>query len=116
MPLLNVDNTEVGATHREGELYKVITTHGKSFEIYYGYYEESDRYSKYPEPIEVFPDFLTVPMFTDEGVPFATAIQKPCEHFKKVRDVNDCCLDCAYYESGCELIGICRHRERQRRE
>ena len=34
---------------KEGDLYKVITIYGKTFELYYGYYEEKDRYSKYNE-------------------------------------------------------------------
>ena len=35
---------------KERDLYKVITIYGKTFELYYGYYEEKDRYSKYNEP------------------------------------------------------------------
>jgi len=109
----NVDLTE--ARHKEGELYKVILAFGKTFEIYYGYYEEKDRYSKYPEPVEVFPNFLSEPVYTDSGYPFATAIQSPCKSFRKVRDFNDCCGDCFFYEEGEELIGICKNKERQRK-
>ena len=32
--------------HKEGELYRVVRAFGKTFEIYYGYYEESDRYGR----------------------------------------------------------------------
>lgn len=98
------------AEHKEGDLYKVITVYGKTFEIYYGYYEESDRHSRYAKPIEVFPDFLKKPVYTEEGIPFVTAIQPPCEYFKKVKDVNDCCGDCAFYKQGEEWIGICKHK------
>ncbi len=99
-------NQKVGKP-KEGELYKVITLLGKTFEIYYGYYEDSDRYSKYAEPIEVYPNFIKEPIYTDEGIPFATAIQKPCQYFRKVKDINDCCGDCAYFKQGEELLGTC---------
>ena len=92
---------------KEGELYKKITVFGKTFELYYGYYEESDRYAKYNDPIEIYPDFLKNPEYTDKGAPFVTAIQKPCECFKKVRDITDTCVDCAFFKQGVELIGIC---------
>ena len=39
----NIQPAEV--THEEGELYKVVTTFGKTFELRYGYYEECDRQS-----------------------------------------------------------------------
>ena len=100
--------------HREGELYRVITAFGKTFEIYYGYYEESDRYSKYPQPVEVFPNFVKEPLYTEDGIPFVTAIQDTCEHYKKVRDTADKCADCLYFEKGEELFGLCRCRERRR--
>lgn len=99
---------------KEGDLYKVITAFGKSFEIYYGYYEDDDRYSRYAEPTEVFPNFLEKPQYTDDGIPFATAIQPPCEHFCKIKDINDCCGDCAYYEKVEELIGLCRCGKRKK--
>lgn len=92
---------------KEGDLYKRITVFGSTFEIYYGYYEESDRYSKYPEPVEVFPDFIKNPIFTKDGKPFVTAIQKPCKNFKKIRDITDTCVDCKYFKQGEELIGLC---------
>ena len=39
--------------HKEGELYKIIEAHGKTFEIYYGYYDEADRQNPYVEPMEM---------------------------------------------------------------
>ncbi len=98
---------------KEGDLYKIVAAFGKTFPIYYGYYEESDRYSKYPDPVEVFPNFLENPLYTDTGYPFVTAIQCPCKYFKKTRDINDRCGDCAFYEQGEELIGICKHKTRR---
>ena len=38
---------------KEVELYKIITTFGKSFELYYGYYEDVDKLSRYSEQIDV---------------------------------------------------------------
>ena len=89
---------------KEGDLYGVVRIYGKTFEIYYGYYEEIDRFSKYPQPIEVFPDFIKEPLYTDDGTPFVTAIQMTCEHYEKVRDTADKCADCLYFEKGEELF------------
>lgn len=92
---------------REGELYKVITAYGKNFEIYYGYYEEMDRYSQYNEPMEIYPDFIKCPVYTEEGNPFVTAMQKPCENFGGVPDVDNTCYQCSHYKKCEELLGIC---------
>ena len=43
---------------REGDLFKIIKILDHTFEIKYGYYEEKDKYSKYGEPIPIFPDFI----------------------------------------------------------
>ena len=80
---------------KEGDLYKEIKTFGKTFTLYYGYYEEQDRYSKYAKVVEIYPDFRENPVFTDEGFPFVTAIQLPCEYYKKIKDTTDRCIDCA---------------------
>ena len=85
----------------------MIITFGKSFALYYGYYEDSDRYSKYAEPTEIYPDFIKTPIFTDDGYPFVTAIQNPCNHYEKTRDTTDKCVDCKYFQKGEELFGIC---------
>ncbi len=91
----------------EGDLYKVITSHGRTFEIYYGYYEESDKLSPYGKPIEIYPDFNKNPIYTDKGVPFITAMQKPCENFRGALNQENTCLQCHYYEKCEELLGIC---------
>lgn len=96
--------------HEEGELFKVITAHGKTFELYYGYYEEIDRHSKYNEPIPIYPNFIENPVYTDDGVPFVTAMQDPCKHYISKRgkcDEDDTCADCTRYEKCEELLGIC---------
>ena len=91
----------------EGELYKIIRLFGVAFEIRYGFYEERDRSYRYAEPIPIFPDFIKSPCFTDDGMPFATAIQLPCSHFVGRENENNSCEDCAYYRPCEELLGIC---------
>ena len=99
---------------KEGELYKTITAFGKTFEIYYGYYEEKDRYSQYNEPMEIYPNFINEPVYTDEGMPFATAMQKQCEHFKGEPDEDNTCYQCAYFEKCEELLGVCNCAENKK--
>ena len=110
--ILGVNGKAQNQKHQEGELYKVINVYGKTFEIYYGYYEDKDRYSKYAEPIEVYPNFIQNPQYTDEGVPFVTAIQKPCEYFRGELDEENTCYQCKHYERCEELLGVCRCEKR----
>ena len=107
------EKTAAQSPCKEGDLFKVITAYGKTFEIYYGYYEESDRHSLYAEPIEIYPSFLETPVYTDDGIPFATAIQSPCEHFKGERDEDSTCYQCTHYENVDELLGVCRCKARK---
>jgi hypothetical protein len=100
---------------KEGDLYKVITVGGRSFEIYYGYYEEMDRQNPSVEPMEIYPDFLKSPVYTDEGIPFAVAMQTPCEHFLGVADEDNTCYQCGYYEGQEELLGLCRCKMRAKK-
>ena len=92
---------------KEGDLFKVIHLYGRRFEIRYGFYEECDRNNQFAEPMEIYPDFLKDPQHTDEGIPFITAIQSPCEYFAGNRDANSTCEECDYYRHGGELLGIC---------
>lgn len=92
---------------KEGDLFKVIQIHGKTFEIRYGFYEECDRHNGFAEPMEIYPDFIKHPQYTDEGVPFITAIQTPCDHFSGERDDNSTCEECGFYRHCEELLGIC---------
>lgn len=91
--------------HREGDLYKVLSAYGRRFPIHYGYYEEIDRAH---EPIEIYPDFLKEPVYTDGGLPFVTAMQHPCENFSGEADEDNTCYQCAHYERCEELLGVCR--------
>jgi hypothetical protein len=103
---------EPEAAPKEGDLYKIIKLHGASFEIRYGYYEEIDRHN---EPMGIYPDFLKVPVYTDDGFPFVTHMQSPCDHYmKKGKDADKDCSTCAYMEQGDELIGICKCKKNQK--
>ena len=97
--------------HNEGELYKRIEAHGKIFEIYYEYYDDADI-----EPMEMYPNFTLNPVYTADGLPFITAIQKPCGHFKGEEDEDNTCYQCSHYEKCEELLGVCNctlNRERK---
>lgn len=99
--------TDTRQKPREGELFKVITAHGKTFEIRYGYYEEADRHTRFAEPIPLYPDFIARPQHTADGIPFVTEIQNICEYFIGKQDENSTCGDCALYQHCDELLGIC---------
>ena len=101
------DENKSKAPPREGELYKTITAHGVTFEIYYGYYEEADRQSPLARPMEIYPDFLRSPVYTSEGFPFVTAMQKPCKSFVGEADEDNTCYQCAHYRAAQELLGLC---------
>jgi len=92
---------------KEGELFKIINIFGKTFEIRYGFYEECDRHNKYAEPMEIYPDFIKEPQYTDDGIPFVTAMQSPCPHFKGKKDENSTCEECSFYKHCEELLGVC---------
>ena len=92
---------------KEGTLYKLITLHGKTFEIYYGYYDENDKLSKFNDPIPIFPDFINNKEYTDKGFMFVTFMQDKCSYY--IGDKNeDSCYKCSYYKKGEDLIGICK--------
>ena len=61
------DASQEETTPREGDLYKVVETFGKSFELRYGFYEERDRQSPLCEPAIIYPDFIREPLFTEKG-------------------------------------------------
>ena len=56
------DASKIENTPKEGDLYKVVTTFGKSFELRYGFYEERDRLSPLCEPAIIYPDFIREPI------------------------------------------------------
>ena len=95
--------------NREGDLYRVVTTFGKSFELRYGYYDEKDRQSELCEPAVIYPDFVKHPTFTDAGEPFVTLMQDACDcyHGSTRRTLDTVCADCRYLKRGEEWFGIC---------
>lgn len=105
--LLGLDSEELTPVPKEGDLFKIIHLYGRVFEICYGFYEECDRHTRYAEPIEIYPNFIKEPQYTDDGIPFVTAIQTPCEYFSGLRNENSTCEECASYRHGDELLGIC---------
>lgn len=98
---------------KEGELYKSVTVHGRTFELRYGYYDEKERFGRYSEPIPIYPDFTRDPQYTDDGQPFVTAMQDPCEHFIG-RDRSIGCYGCSYFSDGDDLLGVCACKSNRR--
>lgn len=98
---------------REGDLYKVIDIDDVTFEIIYGYYEESERDKV--EPLPVFPDLKEKPVYTARGYPVVTAIQEPCENYTPLN--KECsegwCSDCIHYLSSTDEISVCGCTERK---
>jgi len=96
--------------HVEGELYKEVELHGRTFTLYYGYYEECDRQNPLCEPIVIYPDFLKEPVYTDNGEPFVTMMQDVCKSYRgKAKLTSDTtCADCKYFERGEEWFGVCK--------
>ena len=107
--------------HREGELYRVVTTFGKSFELRYGYYTEKDRQNPLCQPTVIYPDFISEPRYTDGGIPFVTEMQDVCQYFRLAAQGADegrdnTCYHCAYYQKCEELLGVCRCPQRQAKQ
>lgn len=91
---------------KQGDLYKVVEIMGVRFELRYGYYDEMDKFGKYPEPIPIYPDLKSEPVYAEGNIPIVTAMQDVCEHF--IGDEEGGCGECQHYERGEELFGCCR--------
>ena len=98
---------------KEGDLYGVFQVFGKTFEIYYGYYEEYERSSPYNDPVPIYPDLLKSPQYDENGSPIVTEMQLSCEHYKGTEQ-GDQCGRCRYFQRGERLFGLCRCKHRQR--
>ena len=103
---------------KEGELYKVVVTFGKTFELRYGFYEERDRLSPLCEPAIIYPDFIRDPMFTESGEPFVTMMQDACGHYKgnTRRTPDSTCAECKHFKQGEEWFGICTCERNRKNE
>ncbi len=100
---------------KEGELYRVIEIGEDRFEIFYGYYEERDRVSKYNEPIPIYPNFISEPRYDNKGRPYVTEMQDVCEHYDG-KPYVDICNGCTHYQRGDDLIGVCTCVKNRKRE
>ncbi|MBE6654890.1 MAG: hypothetical protein E7608_05475 [Ruminococcaceae bacterium] len=104
--------------HTEGELYKTVELYGRTFTLYYGYYEECDRENPLCEPIVIYPDFIKEPIYTDKGEPFVTMMQDACPYYngnaKYTPDIT--CAECKYFRHGKEWFGICRAESNRKNE
>ena len=107
MVLLMPASEQEAVKPKEGELFKVITAYGKTFEIVYGFYDDRERHNGFAEPVPIYPDFEKAPQFAEDGKPFVTAMQNPCESFDGEKDDNSACGDCSHYRHCDELIGTC---------
>lgn len=98
------------APPREGDLYKVITISGYTFELRFGYYAEFERDSG--EPVVIYPDLIERNCYTEDGRRLVTAIQDPCSYYEVPNETarDECCNDCRHYTSEEGEIGICNHR------
>ena len=96
--------------HAEGELYRKIELHGRTFALYYGYYEECDKRNPLCEPIVIYPDFTKAPVYTDDGYPFVTMMQDACKSYEgqEKRTPNTTCAECRHFERGKDWFGICK--------
>ena len=92
---------------KEGDVYGIFKIGEDTFEIRYGYYDESDRIGKYNDPIPIYPNFIKNPQYNSEGYPFVTEMQDICEHFEGQLLVDICC-GCTHFKKGDDLIGICQ--------
>ena len=108
--LFSVDETQKEAEHNEGELYRVVDTFGKRFELRYGYYGEKDRQNPLCKPAVIYPDFIREPLYTDDGRPFVTMMQDACDRFggSSKRTPDTTCAECKHFERGEEWFGVCK--------
>ena len=113
--LIQNDLPQQKTVPKEGDLYKVVNTYGRTFELRYGYYGECDR--KY-DPDVIYPDFIKEPVYTDDGTPFVTMVQDACKNYRgeAKRTPDTTCAECKYFERDEDWIGICKcphNRERK---
>ena len=101
--------------NKEGDLYGKITVYGKTFEIYYGYYEEFERNSIYNDPVPIYPDLKKNPEYTDDGLLIVTEMQAACEYYKG-NEQEDSCGRCAYFKNSENLFGCCLAEQRRNRK
>ncbi len=89
------------------QLYKVFRVGGRSFPVYLEYDEQFDE--TYP----AYPDFGKQPEYTEDGRPFATAVQESCPHARpnaSGEGLPGDCGGCGWFyreQTPYDLIGVC---------
>ena len=101
---------------KEGDVYKVISFSGKTFTLYYGYYDEKDRNSAFAELMPIYPNFNEFPEYTKDGMPFVTQMQDKCEYYEGERNCGEECHDCKHFKQCEELLGVCYHPLRVKKD
>ena len=98
----------MGYKIRDGDIYKVVIISDNRFTIRYGYGTDAEREKWEPTPI--YPDFISEPVYTADGFPFATAFQDICQHYKIKPDNNgeSWCDNCIYFDKREDYIGLCK--------
>ena len=101
--------------HKEGDLYKVIELEGVRLEIRYGYYDPPLERGNI-EPMPIFPDLATDPLYTKEGYLLVTADQEICECFAPVASASEegWCHDCRHLTLYEECLGICKCEDKRK--
>ena len=100
------------ACAEEGALYKSVTVYGRTFDLYYGYYEEYERNSVYNEPVPIYPDLAAFPVYSDDGYRLVTEMQAACDRYTGNAE-ESICYGCAHFERGEELFGRCLYEMRK---
>lgn len=110
---LSIDSDCDERNFKEGDLYKVVAVHGAVFELRYGYYDDKDRGDP---PDVIYPDFDREPLYTNEGLPFATRMQDACELYigDRERSEDSVCGECRHFKHFEEWIGVCCHVEKRK--
>ncbi len=98
---------------KEGDLFKTVSLEGRTFVIRYGFYADFERENPENDPIPIYPDFRTHPVYTADGYPFVTQMQDLCPHGESLQK-EAYCVDCPHFRPGEELIGVCRHEANRR--
>ena len=99
----------------EGELYASVSLYGRTFKIYYGYYEDFERESGWCDPVPIYPDLVAEPQFDPDGNRIVTEMQAACELYDGSPSADRCGL-CSHFERGELLFGLCKCNEKKQNE
>lgn len=100
---------------KEGDLYSSVRVFGHTFELYYGYYEDFERESRWSEPVPIYPNLKENPLYTIEGYPIVTRMQVACPFYDGPTE-KDSCEHCPYFEHGELHFGRCTQEKRRNKQ